>query len=152
MSYSSKLNDMVYASGATAPPTAVTFGAIAFTIMFGIFYIATASIGVKTYNECEEVQGVKKWNNIKMLLSHTMTIGMAIPAVLLAQYFVGGKVTAAMAILYGIMGLVGNATAFAMTREGTCGDTVPKNSKNYLIFGMIASLLVMLGGGAFMSM
>jgi hypothetical protein len=132
--------------------TSVTMGAILFTIMFGIFYIATASIGVKTYNDCTEIQGVKKWDNLKMLLSHTMTIGMVIPFILVAQYFVGGKVTAAMAILYGIMGLVGNATAFAMTREGGCGEVVKTDSKNYLIFGMVASLLVMLGGGAFMSM
>ena len=152
MSYGSHLNSMMNMSGQTAPVTNITFGAIIFTIMFGIFYIATASIGVKTYNDCKEVQGVKKWDNIKMLLSHTMTIGMVIPFVLVAQYFVGGKVTAAMAIIYGIMGLVGNSSAFAMTREGGCGEVVKKDSKNYLIFGIVASLLVMLGGGAFMSM
>jgi hypothetical protein len=135
-----------------APVSPVTLGAIAFTIMFAIFYIATASIGVQTYNKCEEIQGVKKWDNIKMLLSHTMTIGMAIPAVLMAQYFVGGKVTAAMAILYGIMGLIGNATAFAVTKEGSCGEYARKDSKNYLIFGMVASLLVMMAGGAYMTM
>ena len=148
---SSYLNAGLDTMGSTGVST-VTFGAIGFTIMFGIFYIATASIGVQTYNKCEEIQGVKKWDNIKMLLSHTMTIGMAIPAVLTAQYFVGGKVTAAMAILYGIMGLIGNATAFAMTREGSCGEFTKKDSKNYLIFGMVASLLVMMGGGAYMSM
>lgn len=150
MSYISSINSLINSPGQVAPVTTITFGAILFTIMFGIFYIATASIGVQTYNKCEEIQGVKKWDNIKMLLSHTMTIGMVIPAVLVTQYFVGGKVTAGMAILYGIMGLIGNATAFAMTREGSCGEYSKKDSKNYLIFGMVASLLVMLGGGAFM--
>jgi len=148
---SSGINNAALISG-ISPTSPVTLGAIGFTIMFAIFYIATASIGVQTYNKCEEIQGVKKWDNIKMLLSHTMTIGMAIPAILISQYFVGGKVTAGMAILYGIMGLIGNATAFAVTREGTCGEHARKDSKNYLIFGMVASLLVMMAGGAYMTM
>ena len=133
------------------PVTNVTFVAIVLTIIFGIFYIATASIGVKTYNDCKEIQGVKKWDNLKMLLTHTMTMSMMIPAVLIAQRFAGGKVAAAMAIIYGIMGLVGNATAFAMTKEGACGEVTKEDSKNYLIFGMIASLLIMLGGSVYLS-
>jgi hypothetical protein len=134
------------------PVTNVTFFAIALTIISGIFYIATASIGVKTYNECKEIQGVKKWDNLKMLLTHTMTMSMMIPVVLIAQLFAGGKVAAAMAIIYGIMGLVGNATAFAMTKEGACGEVTKKDSKNYLIFGMTASSFIILGGSAYLVM
>lgn len=125
----------------------VGFLSVLFSIVFGIFYIATTSIGIKTYNECEEIRGVKKWDDLNLMLMHTMTISMTIPFVLIAQMFVGSKVTAGMAIIYGILGLIGNATSFAMTKEEPCAGATSKDSKNYLIFGMVASIVVILGGG-----
>ena len=137
--------------GSTDDTSPLNMMVIGVTIIFGILYVAVASIGVKTYNKCDSVQGVKKWDSVKMLLSHTMTVSLMIPFVLIAQHFVGSKVASVMAIIYGIMGLVGSASSFALTREDDCGRVMPADSKNYLIAGMVMSILLILGGGALLS-
>ena len=137
--------------GSTDDTSPLNMMVIGITVIFGILYVAVASIGVKTYNKCDSVQGVKKWDSVKMILSHTMTISLMIPFVLIAQHFVGSKVLAIMAVIYGIIGLVGSASSFALTRENDCGRVMPADSKNYLIAAMVMSILLLLGGGALMS-
>ena len=54
--------------------------------------------------KCEGIQGSEKYQNLKMFMSHTMTIAITIPVVLLLMKLVkneGGVFT----IVYSIMGL-----------------------------------------------
>jgi hypothetical protein len=138
-------------TGVTIPIPSVNQTTIAFVFIFTIFYIAVASLGIQTYNDCKEVQGVKKWDNLKMLLSHTMTIAITIPVGLFLQYIASGRVSAVMGVIYGIMGLVGSAIAYALTQEKKCSESIQKDSKNYLIFSIIASIIIILAGGVILS-
>jgi hypothetical protein len=132
--------------------SALPITTVMFTMIFAIFYIAVASIGIETYNKCDAVQGVKKWDNLKMLLSHTLTISITIPIALMVQYLASGRVSAAMGVVYGIMGLVGSAVAYAITEKDECTSVSRENSKNYLIFAIVASILIMMAGGAAVTM
>lgn len=129
---------------------AVTLLVVGFTIIFGIMYTASASLGIKTYNDCKALQGEKKWDDLKMLLSHTMAIGIVIPIVILMQYLVGGKVAAGIAMLYGILGIAGNTSAFMMINEEECKEA-DVDSKNYIIVGIFFSIVILLGGGAYIA-
>lgn len=130
----------------------VTVFSILFAVIFGIAYTAVSSIGIKTYNECKAIQGNKKWDNMHLLLANTLVIGIMIPVVLLTQFIAGGRVTAAITMLYGIMGLVGSSVAYALTQESECKGFSKESEKNYLIVGIVMSILVLLGGGAYMGM
>lgn len=126
--------------------TEITSLNVALTIMFSICYIAVAAIGIRTYYKCEKLRGVTKWDNIKMLLSHTMAIAIATPAIFVALKMSGEKVGATMAILFGIMGLVASATSLAMTKVDSCDTLTSKDTKNYLIIGMTVSIIIMISG------
>lgn len=129
---------------------AVTLLAVMFTIVFGVLYTASASLGIKTYNDCVALQGVEKWDNLKMLLSHTMAMGLVIPVVVLTQYLTGAKVLAGIAMLYGIMGVVGNTSAFMMINREECKEA-DRDAKNYIVAGIVFSILLFVGGAYFAS-
>lgn len=131
-------------------PRAVTFMTVGFTILFAAMYTASASLGIKTYNECKALQGVKKWDDLNMLLSHTMAMGLVIPVVIVTQYLAGSGITAGIAMLYGIMGIIGNASAYAMITQEGCTESTDKDAKNYIIVGIAASTLIFLGASAFL--
>ena len=130
----------------------VTYISILFAIVFGMAYTAVSSIGIRVYNECKELQGDKKWINLHLLLANTLVIGIMIPVVLLTQFISGGRVTAAITMLYGIMGLVGSSVAYAITKESACTDVSKSGEKNFLIGSLVVSIFILIGGGAYMGM
>ena len=117
-------------------------------ILLGIFYIAITALGIDKYNKCEGIQDSEKYQNLKMFMSHTMTIAITIPLVLLLVKFVkneGGVFT----IVYAIMGLTSSAIAMDIMRQPECEDTVKSSDKNFAIVSIIGWIILLLAGSFF---
>tara|TARA_B100001113_G_C21115850_1_gene625298 strand:- start:269 stop:781 length:513 start_codon:yes stop_codon:yes gene_type:complete len=121
---------------------------VGLTILLGIFYIAITALGIDKYNKCEGIQNSEKYKNLKMFLSHTMTIAITIPLVLLLVKFVkneGGVFT----IVYAIMGLTASAIATDIIRQPECKDTVKSSDKKFAIVSVICWSILLLTGAFF---
>jgi|SaaInl85LU_5_DNA_1037374.scaffolds.fasta_scaffold07104_5 NAD/NADP transhydrogenase beta subunit len=129
---------------------AVNIVSVILSVLFGIAYIAVASSGIRVYNECNEIKDSQKWKNMHLLLSNTMVIGIMIPVVLLTQLLAGGKVTLAITMLYGLMGLIGSSVAYNLSREKQCEGISKDSEKNFLLLAIGISLTIMIGAGVFM--
>ena len=117
-------------------------------ILLGIFYIAVTALGIDKYNKCEGIQDSEKYQNLKMFMSHTMTIAITIPLVLLLVKFVkneGGVFT----IVYAIMGLTASAIAVDIMRQPECEDTVKTSDMNFAKLSVGGWLVLLLAGSFF---
>ena len=125
--------------------TEIGYPQVGLTILLGIFFVAVTALGIDKYNKCEGIQDSEKYQNLKMFMSHTMTIGITIPAVLLLMKFVkneGGVFT----IIYAIMGLTASAIAMDIMRQPECEDTVKKSDKNFAIMSLVGWIILLLAG------
>ncbi len=96
---------------------------VLFTIILGVFFVAITALGIDKYNKCEGIKDSEKFQNLKMFMSHTMTIGITIPVVLLLMKFVkneGGIFT----LIYSIMGITASAIAYNIMSHDECKDNV----------------------------
>jgi len=121
---------------------------VGLTILLGIFYIAVTALGIDKYNKCEGIQDSEKYQNLKMFMSHTMTIAITIPLVLLLVKFVkneGGVFT----IVYAIMGLTASAIAVDIMRQPECEDTVKTSDMNFAKLSVGGWLVLLLAGSFF---
>jgi len=86
-----------------------------------ISYVLIASIGINTFQNCTDVQERQKWKNIKMFLSHTLTIAIVVPIILKLKDtdFLSGD---NMFILYGIFGFLAAAMSLGMANDSKCKD------------------------------
>lgn len=86
-----------------------------------ISYVLIASIGINTFQNCTDVQESQKWKNIKMFLSHTLTIAIVVPIILKLKDtdFLSGD---NMFILYGIFGFLAAAMSLGMANDSKCKD------------------------------
>ena len=117
-------------------------------ILLGIFYIAVTALGIDKYNKCEGIQDSEKYQNLKMFMSHTMTIAITIPLVLLLVKFVkneGGVFT----IVYAIMGLTASAIAVDIMRQPECEDMVKTSDMNFAKLSVGGWLVLLLAGSFF---
>ena len=117
-------------------------------ILLGIFYIAITALGIDKYNKCEGIQDSEKYQNLKMFMSHTMTIAITIPLVLLLVKFVkneGGVFT----IVYAIMGLTASAIAVDIMRQPECEDTVKTSDMNFAKLSVGGWLVLLLAWSFF---
>ena len=55
----------------------MSYGTLFLIAVMGVFYIAASSVGIKTFNDCDQVQNSQKWKNLKGFLSHTMAAAIA---------------------------------------------------------------------------
>ena len=117
-------------------------------IILGVAYIAVASIGINVYNKCDDIQEMKKWKNVHMMLSNTLVVAMVIPIVLISMLLTGSKVGAAIALLYGLMGIVGSASAYSIAVNKNCKDISEKSEQNYLMIAAGIFFMIFLVGGA----
>ena len=125
--------------------TEIGYPQVGLTILLGIFFIAVTALGIDKYNKCEGIQNSKKYQNLKMFMSHTMAIAITIPVILLLQKFVsneGGVFT----IIYAIMGLTASAIAMDIMRQPECEDTVKKSDKNFAIMSLVGWIILLLAG------
>ena len=119
----------------------MSYGTLFLIVIMGVFYIAITSVGVKTFNECDQVQNSQKWKNLKMFLSHTMTAAIAMILTLLLTKIVKSE-AAAFALLFGIFGVIASSMTLAMTRE--CSSTADKSARNFGIVSLIGHILLLI--------
>ena len=128
--------------------TEIGYPQVGLTILLGIFFIAITALGIDKYNKCEGIQSSEKYQNLKMFMSHTMTVAITIPIVLLLMKFVnneGGVFT----IVYSIMGLTASSIAVDIMRQPECEDTVKASDKNFAKLSVGGWLVLLLAGSFF---
>jgi hypothetical protein len=84
-------------------------------------YVLIASLGISTFQNCPDIQDSQKWKNIKMFLSHTLTIAMIVPIILLLKdtdFLNGDK----MYMLYAILGFIASAMSLGMANDSKCKE------------------------------
>jgi len=126
----------------------IGFIQVALIVILGIFYVAISALGLDKYNKCEAIQSSEKYANLKSFMSHTMTIAITIPVVLLLMKFVkneGGVFT----LIYSIMGLTASAIAYDVMSQDECKKNVEESDKNFAIGSIIGWILLLLMGGFF---
>jgi len=126
----------------------VDYKLIGITSVLGIIYTAIASVGIKRFNDCKEIQGVAKYANRKMFLSHTLTGLIAVPVAFLVLKFgsVTPSATGFMVMLSGVLGIIASVFAFQIQKAAECTKTAKKSDKNFIIVAITASVLMTLGG------
>jgi len=128
--------------------TEIGYTQVGLTILLGIFFIAITALGIDKYNKCEGIQDSEKYQNLKMFMSHTMTIAITIPVVLLLQKLVtneGGVFT----IVYAIMGITASSIAVDIMNQPECEGTVKASDKNFAKLSVGGWLILLLAGSFF---
>jgi len=126
----------------------IGFIQVALIIILGIFYVAISALGIDKYNKCKAIQSSEKYTNLKSFMSHTMTIAITIPVVLLLMKFVkneGGVFT----LIYSIMGITASAIAYDVMSQDECKQYVEEPDKNFAIGSIVCWILLLLMGGFF---
>ena len=128
--------------------TEIGYPQVGLTVLLGIFFVAITALGIDKYNKCMGIQSSEKYQNLKMFMSHTMTIAITIPVILLLQKLVsneGGVFT----IVYAIMGLTASSIAMDIMRQPECEDTVKSSDKNFAIMSLVGWIILLLAGSFF---
>ena len=128
--------------------TEIGYAQVGLTILLGIFFVAITALGIDKYNKCEGIQDSEKYANLKMFMSHTMTVAITIPIVLLLMKFVnneGGVFT----MVYAIMGITASAIAMDVMRQPECEASVKDSDKNFATMSIVAWILLLLAGSFF---
>jgi uncharacterized membrane protein len=119
----------------------MSYGTLFLIAVMGVFYIAVSSVGIKTFNDCDQVQNSQKWKNLKMFLSHTMTAAIAMILTLLLTKIVKSE-AAAFGLLFSIFGLIASSMTLAMTNE--CSSTADKSARNFGIVSLVGHILLLM--------
>ena len=125
--------------------------AVVASVLLGAGYTSIASIGIRVFNECEDIKDSDKWKNAHMVLSNSMVMGIMIPIVLLTQYVAGDNIVGAITLLYGLMGIVGSSIAYMIMKDKRCKGISNTSEDNFVLASIFLSLLVMIGGGVLAS-
>lgn len=121
---------------------------IGMTVVLAGIYAAISGVGIKVFEKCDAIQSSEKWKNIKMYLSHTVTLGTAIPFILLIQRVLGTSTQEMLlASLYCIMGAIGSAMTLALAKECEVGDK-DQLAKTFGGIGVGLYFLVLIAGPA----
>ena len=100
-------------------------------------YVLIASLGISTFQNCPDIQDNQKWKNIKMFLSHTLTIAMIVPIILLLKdtdFLNGDK----MYMLYAILGFIASAMSLGMANDSKCKEKGYTGTSTVFLIGYLA--------------
>lgn len=100
-------------------------------------YVLIASLGISTFQNCPDIQDSQKWKNIKMFLSHTLTIAMIVPIILLLKdtdFLNGDK----MYMLYAILGFIASAMSLGMANDSKCKEKGYTGTSTVFLIGYLA--------------
>ena len=127
-----------------------TWKLVGITVVLAGVYATISGLGIKVFERCEDMQSSEKWKNIKMYLSHTVTLGTAIPFILLIQRVLGTTTQELLlASLYCIMGAIGSAMTLALAQECEVGDK-DQMAKTFGGIGVFLYFLVLIAGPAWL--
>ena len=104
-----------------------------------ISYVLIASLGISTFQNCPDIQDSQKWKNIKMFLSHTLTIAMIVPIILLLKdtdFLNGDK----MYMLYAILGFIASAMSLGMADDSKCKEKGYTGTSAIFLVGYLAMI------------
>ena len=104
-----------------------------------ISYVLIASLGISTFQNCPDIQDSQKWKNIKMFLSHTLTIVMIVPIILLLKdtdFLNGDK----MYMLYAILGFIASAMSLGMADDSKCKEKGYTGTSTIFLVGYLAMI------------
>lgn len=104
-----------------------------------ISYVLIASLGISTFQNCPDIQDSQKWKNIKMFLSHTLTIAMIVPIILLLKdtdFLNGDK----MYMLYAILGFIASAMSLGMADDSKCKEKGYTGTSTIFLVGYLAMI------------
>ena len=99
-------------------------------------YVLIASLGISTFQNCPDIQDNQKWKNIKMFLSHTLTIAMIVPIILLLKdtdFLNGDK----MYMLYAILGFIASAMSLGMADDSKCKEKGYTGTSTIFLIGYL---------------
>lgn len=99
-------------------------------------YVLIASLGISTFQNCPDIQDSQKWKNIKMFLSHTLTIAMIVPIILLLKdtdFLNGDK----MYMLYAILGFIASAMSLGMANDSKCKEKGYTGTSTVFLIGYL---------------
>lgn len=105
-----------------------------------MIYMGTGIAGIKTFIECDKVQTSQKWKNIKMFLSHTLTMALTLFFTLLFSKYIKSD-GAFFCTVITLVGVIAGAMTVALTRE--CNDTADKSARNYGIAAIVINIILM---------
>lgn len=105
-----------------------------------MIYMGTGIAGIKTFIECDKVQTSQKWKNIKMFLSHTLTMALTLFFTLLFSKYIKSD-GAFFCTVITLVGVIAGAMTVALTRE--CNDTADKSARNYGIASIVINIVLM---------
>ncbi len=100
-------------------------------------YVLIASLGISTFQNCPDIQDSQKWKNIKMFLSHTLTIAIVVPIILLLKdtdFLNGDK----MYMLYAILGFIASAMSLGMADDSKCKEKGYTGTSTVFLIGYLA--------------
>jgi hypothetical protein len=121
---------------------------IVVTAVLGAIYTAIASIGIKRFNNCKEIQAMSNYVNRNDFLSATRIALITIPIAFLVLKF--GTMTPSapgfMVMMSGVLGIIASVFAFQLQKAAKCTNIVKKSDKNFVIVAISASVLMTLGG------
>lgn len=113
---------------------------LGFIFVVVMIYMGTGIAGIKTFIECDKVQTSQKWKNIKMFLSHTLTMALTLFFTLLFARYIESD-GAFFCTLISFVGIIAAAMTIALTRE--CNDTADKSARNYGIASLVINIVLM---------
>lgn len=105
-----------------------------------MIYMGTGIAGIKTFIECDKVQTSQKWKNIKMFLSHTLTMALTLFFTLLFSKYIKSD-GAFFCTVITLVGVIAGAMTIALTRE--CNDTADKSARDYGIASIVINIVLM---------
>ena len=106
-----------------------------------MIYMGTGIAGIKTFIECEKVQTSQKWKNIKMFLSHTLTMALTLFFTLLFSKYIKSD-GAFFCTVITLVGIIAGAMTIALTRE--CNDTADESARKYGIASLVINIVFIL--------
>ena len=104
-----------------------------------ISYVIIAGLGINTFQNCTDVQESQKWKNIKMFLSHTLTIAIIVPIILKLKdtdFLNGDK----MYMLYAILGFIASAMSLGMADDSKCKEKGYTGTSAFFLVGYLAMI------------
>ena len=111
-----------------------------FIFLAVMLYMGTVIPGIKTFIECDKIQTSQKWKNIKMFLSHTLTMALTLFFTLLFARYIDSD-GAFFCTVITLVGIIASAMTIALTRE--CNDTASEGARIFGIISLVINIVAM---------
>ena len=105
-----------------------------------MIYMGTGIAGIKTFIECDKIQTSQKWKNIKMFLSHTLTMALTLFFTLLFARYIDSDGAFFCTVIF-FVGIIASAMTIALTRE--CNDTASEGARIFGIISLVINIVAM---------